>query len=205
MSHGPFADVDDRELMRRHVAGDTDAFGEIFARHRDRMWGVALSVCSDPDLAADAVQDGFVNAFRRAASYRGDAQVTTWLHRIVVNACLDRLRATRAHASTDELEEQGGAALPSLPDRTAAVDDRLLVAEALAALPESQRLVLVLVDMHGVPVAEAAAMLGVAPGTVKSRGSRGRAAIADHLRQGTRSPRRSSDDEGHPDRREERR
>lgn len=205
MSHGPLADVDDRELMRRHVAGDAEAFGEIFARHRDRMWGVALSVCRDPEVAADAVQDGFVNAFRRAASYRGDAQVTTWLHRIVVNACLDRLRATRTHSSIDELAEQGGAALPSLPDRTGAVDDRLLVEEALAALPEPQRLVLVLVDMHGIPVAEAAEMLGVAPGTVKSRGSRGRAAVAHHLRQGTGSPLRSSDDEGHPDGREEHR
>jgi RNA polymerase sigma-70 factor (ECF subfamily) len=196
MAGGQQDGVDDRELLRRHVAGDTDAFGEIFARHRDRMWGVALSVCADPEVAADAVQDGFVNAFRRAGSYRGDAQVTTWLHRIVVNACLDRLRAARPHSSLDDLEEQGSHAMPAAPDRTGAVDDQLLVQEALATLPEAQRLVLVLVDMHGVPVAEVAEMLGVAPGTVKSRGSRGRAAVAAYLRQGTRGPLRSSETEG---------
>ena len=194
--------VDDRELLRRHVAGDHEAFGEIFARHRDRMWAVALSVCSDPELAADAVQDGFVNAFRRAASYRGDAQVTTWLHRIVVNACLDRLRATRPHSSVEELEEHGRPVLPVAPDRTGAVDDRILVKEALATLPDAQRLVLVLVDMHGVPVAEAAEMLGIAPGTVKSRGNRGRAAIAAYLRQGepqgTERAARSSETEEQP-------
>lgn len=198
MSGGAWDGVEDRELLRRHVAGDAEAFGELFARHRDRMWGVALSVCADPEVAADAVQDGFVNAFRRAGSYRGDALVTTWLHRIVVNACLDRLRAARPHSSLDELEEQGSHVLPALPDRTGAVDDRLLVQEALATLPEAQRLVLVLVDMHAVPVSEAAEMLDVAPGTVKSRGNRGRAAVAAYLRQGTSGPLRSSETEGAP-------
>lgn len=188
------AELDDRELMRRHSAGDPDAFGAIFARHRDRMWGVALSVCSDPELAADAVQDGFLNAFRRSSSYRGDAQVTTWLHRIVVNACLDRLRRSRPESSLDDLEEIGSPLLPSRPDGTSAVDDRLLVEEALARLPEAQRVVLVLVDMHGVPVAEVAEMLGVAEGTVKSRGSRGRATVAAYLHDvGTGGPSRASD------------
>ncbi|WP_307785277.1 sigma-70 family RNA polymerase sigma factor [Janibacter melonis] len=130
--------------------------------------GVALSVCRDPELAADAVQDGFA-AFRRAEGYRGDAAVTTWLHRVVVNACLDRLRRARPTDSLDELDERASTRLPSRPDGTAQVDTRLLVQDALAALPEPQRLVLVLADMHGVPVAEAARMLGVAEGTVKSR------------------------------------
>lgn len=193
---GALDEIDDRELVRRHVAGDPDAFGELFARHRDRMWGVALSVCRDPELAADAVQDGFLAAFRRAKGYRGDAAVTTWLHRVVVNACLDRLRRARPTDSLDELDERASTRLPSRPDGTAQVDTRLLVQDALAALPEPQRLVLVLVDMHGVPVAEAARMLGVAEGTVKSRGSRGRAALAAVLRAGTPDGARTSDDEG---------
>src|SRR6202451_800248 len=82
----------DQELLRRHVAGDTEAFGELFRRHRDRLWAVALRTVCDPDEAADALQDAMVSAFRRAADFRGDSAVTTWLHRIVVNACLDRLR-----------------------------------------------------------------------------------------------------------------
>src|SRR6201986_4833292 len=82
----------DHELLRRHVAGDNDAFGELFRRHRDRLWAVALRTASDPEEAADALQDAMGPAFRRAADFRADSAVTTWLHRIVVNAALDRLR-----------------------------------------------------------------------------------------------------------------
>src|SRR6201991_4799846 len=82
----------DHELLRRHVAGDADAFGELFRRHRDRLWAVALRTVCDPAEAADALQDAMVPAFRRAADFRGESAVTTWLHRIVVNASLDRLR-----------------------------------------------------------------------------------------------------------------
>src|SRR4029079_12388851 len=83
---------DDRALLRAHVAGDDAAFGVLFARHRDRLWAVALRTTGDPEEAADALQEAMVSAFRRARCYHGDAAVPTWLHRIVVNACLDRLR-----------------------------------------------------------------------------------------------------------------
>src|SRR5215468_4866128 len=82
----------DQELLRRHVAGDAEAFGELFRRHRDRLWAVALRTLCDPEEAADALQDAMVSAFRRAGDFRGDSAVTTWLHRIVVNASVDRLR-----------------------------------------------------------------------------------------------------------------
>src|SRR5258707_2315844 len=84
--------LSDADLLRRHVAGDPDAFGELFLRHRDRLWAVAVRTLADPEEAADALQDAMISAFRRAGSFRGDSAVTTWLHRIVVNACLDRLR-----------------------------------------------------------------------------------------------------------------
>ncbi|HET7397504.1 MAG TPA: RNA polymerase sigma factor SigM [Intrasporangium sp.] len=162
----------DAELLRLHCAGDPAAFGELFRRHRDRMWAVALRICRDPEVAADALQDGFLSAFRRADSFRGEAAVTTWLHRIVVNACLDRLRRQRPTSPLPERE------LADRHDEHARTDERLDVHEALARLPEGQRAAIVLVDMHAVPVAEAAAILGVAEGTVKSRCSRGRAALA---------------------------
>ncbi len=161
--------------MQLHVEGDADAFGEIFRRHHDRMWAVAVRTCRDPELAADAVQEGFIAAFRRAESYRGDAAVTTWLHRIVVNASLDRLRRRKP---TDELPEHE---LADRHDHHGAADVRLDIEQALATLPMGQRAALVLVDMHSVSVAEAASILGVAEGTIKSRCSRGRAAIAAHL------------------------
>jgi len=175
-------DLDDRELLRRHVDGDPDAFGELFRRHRDRMWAVALRTTRNPELAADCVQDAFISAFRRAGSYRGDAAVTTWLHRIVVNACLDRLRRDKP---TSPLPEHD---LADKRDAHASVDTRLDVREALERLPEGQRLALVLVDMHGLSVLEAAAVLEVAEGTVKSRCSRGREAMAAMLRERSGQP-----------------
>lgn len=172
-------DASDRALMARHVDGDPEAFGELFRRHRDRLWAVAVRTSNDRELAADCVQDGFVNAFRRAGSYRGDSAVSTWLHRIVVNACLDRLRRER-----DVLRRAGDVAeldVVDLHDRHGQAETGLDVRAALARLPEHQRLALVLVDMHGMPVAEAAEVLGVAEGTVKSRCARGREALAEML------------------------
>ena len=101
--------VSDVALIEAHLAGDPEAFGELFRRHRDRLWAVALRTTGNPEDAADALQDALVSAFRRAESFRGDAAVTTWLHRIVVNACLDRLRRRKVRAADplpDDLEEQ---------------------------------------------------------------------------------------------------
>ena len=88
----------DAELLRRHVTGDTAAFGLLFQRHKDRLWAVALRTTCDPDDAADALQEAMISAFRRAKDFRGDSAVTTWLHRIVVNASLDRLRRRPARS-----------------------------------------------------------------------------------------------------------
>ena len=172
---------DDVALLRAHAAGDRDAFAEIVRRHRDRLWAVALRTLTDPDEAADALQDALLSAYRAAASFRGESAVTTWLHRIVVNACLDRMRRRRARP-TVPLTEAEPAVAPA-PDR----ETVLVVRAALAQLPVEQRAALVLVDLQGYAVAEAASMLGVAEGTVKSRCARGRARLAvllGHLREG---------------------
>ena len=174
---------DDRALLAAHVAGDPDAFGTLFARHRDRLWAVALRTTGDPDDAADALQEAMVSAFRRAESFRGDAAVTTWLHRIVVNACLDRLRRrTRTFGPLPDEDDRAGQLAVSAEDADPAeaavrTDRADRVLAALRTLPDDQRAALVLVDMHGYRVEEAAAILGVAPGTVKSRCSRGRARL----------------------------
>ena len=171
--------VGDDVLMRRHVGGDPDAFGELVRRHRDRLWAVALRTLGNPDDAADALQDGLINAYRRAKSYRGDAAVSTWLHRIVVNACIDRVRKAAARP-TDPLPDHDDRSLTFAgagPDPADSVVMRLDIEAALATLPTEQRAALVLVDMEGVPVAEVAEMLGCAVGTVKSRCARGRAKL----------------------------
>lgn len=175
----------DKDLMSRHVAGDPDAFGVLFRRHRDRLWAVALRTISDPEEAADALQDAMISAFRNAKQYRGDSAVTTWLHRVVVNACLDRMRR-RAVRSADPLpedeERSSELAARTGPDPAEAQELRLDVRAALATLNHDQRSALVLVDMEGYSVDEAAELLDCAPGTVKSRCARGRARLAPLLR-----------------------
>ncbi|GIE87168.1 RNA polymerase, sigma subunit, ECF family [Actinoplanes regularis] len=178
--------LSDAELVRAHVAGDPEAFAELVRRHRDRLWAVALRTTGDREEAADAVQDALLSAHRAAAGFRGDSAVTTWLHRIVVNACLDRIRRRQAHPTvplpdgtrSDDDRSAGPEPIAPTPDP----DTVLLVREALAALPVEQRAPIVLVDVQGYGVAEAAAMLGIAEGTVKSRCARGRARMALALR-----------------------
>jgi RNA polymerase sigma-70 factor (ECF subfamily) len=184
----------DLDLLKLHLAGDENAFGTLFLRHKDRLWAVALRIVCDPDDAADALQDAMISAFRRAGDFRGDSAVTTWLHRIVVNASLDLLRrkaSTRSVSWSGDPEElagpdpgaddPGAAGAGLRAGRADAIDTRLDVDAALRALPPPQRAALVLVDMLGYPVAEAASILGISEGTVKSRCARGRTRLVPYL------------------------
>jgi RNA polymerase sigma-70 factor, ECF subfamily len=187
------AEPTDAELLAAHVAGDADAFGRLFARHRDRLWAVALRTMGNPHDAADGLQDGMIAAYRRAETFRGDAAVTTWLHRVVVNACLDRIRAAKVRRTevlpdeVDDHRDRGSIATATGPDtdpEQAAIRDerRRALLAALATLPAEQRACLVLVDMEGHSVAEVARVLDCAEGTVKSRCARGRERLATLLR-----------------------
>jgi RNA polymerase sigma-70 factor, ECF subfamily len=182
-------DVSDQDLLAAHVAGDPDAFGEIVRRHRDRLWAVAIRTLGDREEAADAVQDALVSAFRAAHTFRGQSAVTTWLHRITVNACLDRVRKASSRRTTpvDDTERMEQLLDPHESAEAPAERQDLHreLFAALAKLPVDQRAALVLVDMQGYPVAEAAKVLGVPSGTVKSRCARGRARLLPllaHLR-----------------------
>ena len=165
------------ELLRAHCAGDPDAFGELFRRHRDRMWAVALRTVGDREAAADAVQDAFLSALPagRLVPRRGRG------HHLAAPDRRQRLpgpAAPRQAARSDRCPTPSSTRPRRRHDHLRRPRLRLDVAEALDQLPEGQRMALVLVDMHGLPVAEAAAVLGVAEGTVKSRCARGRAAMA---------------------------
>ena len=176
----------DAELLAAHVAGDRYAFDELFHRHQRQLHRLARLTTRTPEDAEDALQDAMLSAHRGAGSFRHDAAVGSWLHRIVFNACLDRLRRTKAHP-TAPLED-----IYPVADRTAQVETAIVVQRALMRLPVEQRAAVVAVDMQGYSVADTAALLGVAEGTVKSRCSRARLRLAEllgHLNAGTRAAR----------------
>ena len=144
--------LDDKALLAAHVAGDPDAFGELVRRHRDRLWAVALRTTCDPEEASDALQDAFISAYRNAASFRGESAVTTWLHRVVVNACLDRMRRRQARPTVPLPEEDGETGHRGIADPRDDLDRlelRMEIDKALAALPLDQRAAIVLVDVEG--------------------------------------------------------
>ena len=145
------------------MAGDPQAFEELVRRHRDRLWAVAMRTTGDPEEASDALQDALISAFRRADQFRGDSAVTTWLHRIVVNASLDRLRRRAVRAAQplpDDNEHLPGAVVADPADHMDRREIQLVVTEALAELPEDQRAAVLLVDVEGWSVEDAARMLG---------------------------------------------
>lgn len=178
------ADMSDAELLRAHAAGDPYAFDTLVRRHRDRLWAVALRTMRDPDDAADALQDALISAFRAAGTFRAESAVTTWLHRIVINACLDRIRRRKTRP-TVALPDQGPGEPADTRDHVAERDTAIVITDALAQLPAEQAAAITLVDLQGYSVADSAAILGVAEGTIKSRCARGRARLAEllgHLR-----------------------
>jgi RNA polymerase sigma-70 factor, ECF subfamily len=174
----------DAELLRAHADGDPWAFEQLVRRHRDRLWAVALRTLRDPEEAADALQEALISAYRAAGSFRAESAVTTWMHRIVVNACLDRVRRRQARPTVTLPDEGPGE--PAEPrDRLAERDTAMAIDAALGQLPIEQRSAITLVDIEGYSVAETAQILGVAEGTVKSRCARGRGRLAlllGHLR-----------------------
>ncbi|HZC52821.1 MAG TPA: RNA polymerase sigma factor SigM [Mycobacterium sp.] len=165
----------DAELLAAHVAGDRYAFSELFHRHRRQLHRLARLTTRTPEDAEDALQDAMLSAHRGAGSFRHDAAVGSWLHRIVVNACLDRLRRAKTHR-TVPLED-----VYPVADRSAQVETSMVVQRALGRLPIEQRAAIVAVDMLGCSVADTARLLGIPEGTVKSRCARGRVRLAELL------------------------
>ena len=175
MGFGAKIQRSDAELLAAHVAGDRHAFAELFSRHQRQLHRLARLSSRTAEDAEDALQDAMLSAHRGAGSFRHDAAVSSWLHRIVINACLDRLRRAKAQP-TVPLED-----VYPVADRTAHVDDAIVVQRALMRLPVEQRAAVVAVDMQGYSIADTATMLGVAEGTIKSRCSRGRVRLGELL------------------------
>jgi RNA polymerase sigma-70 factor, ECF subfamily len=155
-----------------YTEGDKEAFGELYRRHRSRLWAVAARITGGQD-ADDAVQNGMLRAYHCADRFRGDSAVTTWLHRIVVNAAIDITRHRPLAVEEPEVAEP--------PWGIMQADTRMDVHPQWLRLSADHRAALLLVDMMGYPIAEAAQILGVTENTMKSRAVRARGALAGRL------------------------
>ncbi|HEY7725064.1 MAG TPA: sigma-70 family RNA polymerase sigma factor [Anaeromyxobacteraceae bacterium] len=192
-------DAADDDLVALAAAGDGAAFGELVSRHQDRIYGLALRLLRDAAEAEEVVQETFLAALEKLASFRGDAAFTTWLHRVAANAALMRLRRRRRApevASDRPMEEL----LPRFDEQDHLVargpshdwskraDEQLAdreirkaVERAVQNLPEDYRIVFLLRDVEGLSSEAMAELLGMSVAAVKSRLHRARLALRESL------------------------
>jgi RNA polymerase sigma-70 factor (ECF subfamily) len=184
---GGLADAALVELARQ---GREDAVRALVRRHNRRLFRVARGIVRDDAEAEDIVQETYVRAFTRLATFRGTAELATWLTRIAMNEALGRLRRRRPRADLGELEAAGAddtrvIPFPSAPAgpeaETSRAEARRLLEQCIDALPAPLRLVLVLRDVEGLSAEAAAAQLGIRPETAKTRLHRARRRLRDAL------------------------
>ena len=180
--------MDESALAESMRAGDAGAFETLVRRETPRLLSVARRILSNEDEAREAVQQGFIAAYRARDQFHGESKLSTWLHRIIVNKSLDVLRA-RQRRPEDAIEDllprfsENGhhqERFATWPDLESAIDrDRQsgVVRNAIASLPESFRLVLLLRDIEELSTEETATALGITPNAVKLRLHRARLAL----------------------------
>ena len=181
---------DDAALLERTAAHETGAFERLMRRHNSRLFRVARAILKEDAAAEDAVQEAYLEAFRHAGTFRGDAQVSTWLTRIVINQSLMRLRRqkrdrvvvpfegkdgpTGAEEPADERSESPAAS-------TLRAELRRLLERRIDELPEAFRTVFVMRDVEEMSVQETADLLGIPQATVRTRLFRARALLRQAL------------------------
>ena len=191
--------ADERALLARLRAGENAAFEQLIRAYGGRLLAVARHFLPAEEDARDAVQEAFVSAFRSIGRFQGNARLSTWLHRIVVNAALMKLR-TRRRKPEQSIEdllpgflEDGHLERPASPWRKNALEGlerdelRVLMHEKIQVLPESYRNVLLLRDIEELDTQETAELMGISDGAVKTRLHRARLALREllepHLRE----------------------
>lgn len=186
--------VDDTELVEALKAGYEWAFESLVRSSSGRMLAVARRYARTEEDARDIVQAAYLNAFRAMSQFNGHARLSTWLHRIVVNTALMKLRSQRrrpeepiesllpAFQRDGHHVEQFADGGPTAEDLLQRQDTRRVVRECIGRLPVGYRTVLLLRDIEGRPAGEVAASLGLTPAGVKTRLHRARQALATQLR-----------------------
>ena len=158
--------MDQRALVERARGGDHDAFTTLLDVRLARLDAAARLILRDPELARDAVQEALIRAWRDLPGLRDPDRLDAWLHRLIVNACLDLIRRRRRRVIEVELSPID---MPSAADTAASLADRQLLDDALARLDPGHRAVVALHYLLGMPLPEVAASLSIPLGTAKSR------------------------------------
>jgi RNA polymerase sigma-70 factor, ECF subfamily len=172
----------DTELVERCLNGDLGAFEDLYRQYSTRLYNLAFRMVGNAADAEDLLQDIFLTVYRKLESFRGASALGTWLYRLGMNVCLDRLRskAARQDQATDTLDERLSSALN--PSALAGVS-RIDLERAIASLPEGSRAAFLLHDVEGFDHTEVGQMLGVAEGTSKSQVHKARLRIREFLHQ----------------------
>jgi RNA polymerase sigma-70 factor (ECF subfamily) len=168
------------EIVRRAQRGDVDAFELLYREHSGRIFALCLRLqAGDSNDATELMQDVFIKAWRRLATFRGDSAFSSWLHRLAVNTMLENARSDSRRTARvlpmDDTSRLAGAARPS------GVDVRMEMEEAIASLPKGARQAFVLHDVEGYQHQEIAAQLSVTVGTVKAQLHRARRLLRERL------------------------
>ncbi len=174
----------ERELISRAQAGDRAAFSALVKEHGDEVYTLARRLVGDPHLASDIAQETLIRAWKALPSFRGEAALSTWLHRITVNTAWTQKKRSRRHAgySLDEVSEMAAPFNADHPEVAGElVELRGRLRQALDSLPEAQRQVVVLKDIYDWSHAEIAESMGISVSATKVRLHRARARLARYL------------------------
>ena len=176
----------DELLLRKAQRGDPEAFGRLMEPLEQLVWRVCWHYTGDREASSDCGQEAMIRIWRALDSYRGDCAFESWVYRIAANCCMDWLRKKKRDRSVsmEPMRDQGfdpADTSPGTEDQVIAKDERRRLREAIALLPEDQREALVLTQLERVPYDEAARMLDVSEGTVKSRVNRAKARLREIL------------------------
>ena len=178
--------MEERDLILRCQRGDEAAFESLVRLHEKRVYALCRRMCRSEDDALEAAQDTFLAVWRGVGSFRADAAFSTWLYRLATNACLDLLRREKKNGGNVSLDDEGSSVEPvdRAPSPEEAVErneTQRMVREALLALPDDYRQILLLRETEQLSYAEIAEITGLELGTVKSRISRARLALRNDL------------------------
>ncbi len=189
----------DDELVAAARSGDRSALEILLARHHDRLAGLCRRLCRDAGDAEDATQDALVAIVRGLDRFDGRSSFATWSHRVATNACLDELRRRRRRplpadpGPIDEVDDRSGHRAPDPADAALGQDERRRLSAALDALPDEFREAVLLRDVADLDYHDIGELLGLRPGTVRSRIARGRGRLAELLDEGAGNQHRVAD------------